>query len=213
MKKIAGFLLAGFVAFTVAYPIQASYDYYDEPPFEAYKVSEEDMLSYIGKSYNFELDDLYSLNQDLKPRFLQEGSSINLVGNTDNSTSKKDGQRVTLSASDRDLLERLVQAEARGEAYEGKVAVAEVVFNRVDDNDFPDSVYEVITQDRQFEPYATGTINNSPNADSVKAVQEALEGTNLVEGALYFWNSITATSRWLEEKKVVAQIDNHEFLE
>ncbi|WP_280768825.1 cell wall hydrolase [Salipaludibacillus daqingensis] len=206
MKKIVSIFIVAILIFIIANPTQASYQYYEEPPFETYKMSEGDTLSHIAERYGVDLDDLYRFNFDIGSDFL-EGSSITLVDNTESS------KRVTLSSSERDLLERLVHAEARGQEYEGKVAVAEVVFNRVDSSDFPDSVYEVITQKRQFEPYTTGTIENNPDDETVKAVEEALKGTDLVDGALFFWNPSIATSRWLEKKTVVTKIDNHEFLE
>lgn len=208
MKKITSLILSGLIIFLLVTPTQASEDDHDEPPFDAYEVSEGDVLSYIEEHYGVEFDELYNFHSDIEPSLLKVGSSISLVGNTDNST-----ERAILSAGDRDLLERLVQAEAGDQEYEGKVAVAEVVFNRVDSSDFPNSVYEVITQEGQFEPYETGTIHTSPDAESVESVEEALEGTNLVEGALFFWNPTIATSRWLEKLTVVKQIDNHEFLE
>ena len=52
---------------------------------------------------------------------------------------------VSISNEEKDLLERLVEAEAKGESYEGKVAVATVVLNRVESSQFPDSITKVIT--------------------------------------------------------------------
>ncbi|MCE7792912.1 cell wall hydrolase [Salipaludibacillus sp. CUR1] len=211
MKKLASGLLAGIFVFTAGNAAQANYEYFDSPPFDTYKVSEGDTLSYIGKRYGVELDDLYSFNPDIEGDLIVTGESINLVGNPDN-TDNGSADRIELSASERDLLERLVHAETRGQDYEGKVAVAEVVFNRVDSDDFPDTVRDVIMQNRQFSPVANGAINNNPSSKTKEAVQDAVEGTNLVDDALFFWNPDIATSRWLESMTVVRTIDDHEFL-
>ncbi|RBN36035.1 peptidoglycan-binding protein, partial [Priestia megaterium] len=56
----------------------------------------------------------------------------------------------SISESDKELLARLVQAEAKGEPYAGKVAVATVVLNRVDSDSFPNSIHDVIYQGTQF---------------------------------------------------------------
>ncbi|MBB5175108.1 cell wall hydrolase [Texcoconibacillus texcoconensis] len=206
MKKFIGAFMTVILGLGIYAGTAGAYEYFDEPPFDKYLVSEGDTLSYIGERYSVDLDDLYRFNPHIEEEGLIAGSTINLVEDTEST------ERTTLSDSERDLLERLVQAEAKGENYEGKVAVAEVVFNRVDSSEFPDSVYGVIMEEGQFEPVTTGTINNSPDSEAVEAVQEALEGTNLVNSALFFWNPTTATSRWLEDKTVVTQIDNHEFL-
>ncbi|SES29428.1 cell wall hydrolase [Salipaludibacillus aurantiacus] len=208
LKKLASVLLAGIFVFTAGNAVQANYEYFDSPPFDTYKVSEGDTLSYIAKRYGVELDDLYSFNPDIKGDLIVTGESIKLVGNSDDGSA----DRIELSASDRDLLERLVHAEARGQDYEGKIAVAEVVFNRVDSDDFPDTVRGVIMQNRQFSPVSNGAINNNPSSKTKEAVQDAVEGTNLVDDALFFWNPDIATSRWLESMTVVRTIDDHEFL-
>jgi spore germination cell wall hydrolase CwlJ-like protein len=54
-------------------------------------------------------------------------------------------EQVGLVDEEQDLLERLVTAEAKGEPFEGKVAVAEVVLNRIDSEKFPDELEEVIS--------------------------------------------------------------------
>jgi N-acetylmuramoyl-L-alanine amidase len=109
------------------------------------------------------------------------------------------------------LFARLVEAEAKGESYKGKVAVAEVVLNRVESEQFPDTITEVIYQKGQFSPVSNGSINNNPSEDSKKAVQEALKGTNLTYGALYFWYPEISTSRWLETRQTTVKIGVHEF--
>lgn len=109
------------------------------------------------------------------------------------------------------LLAQITEAEAKGEPYIGKVAVAEVVLNRVKSPDFPDNVYDVIFQDNQFEPVRNGSLHNTPSEESFKAAKEALNGSNYAKGALFFWNASIAKNRWQETLTVVTIIGNHTF--
>ncbi len=113
---------------------------------------------------------------------------------------------------DIDLLARIIFAEARGEPYEGKIAVGAVVLNRVNDSRFPNSVKKVIFQPGQFCGAGNSNFNKNPCKDSYQAAKEALAGKNPIRGALYFLNhDIAGTPRWIESKKRVAKIGNHTF--
>ena len=79
-----------------------------------------------------------------------------------------------LSDKELHLLQKIVMAEAEGEPYEGKVAVANVVLNRLRSANFPDTIYKVIYQKSQFSPVANGRMKRVvPNEDSIKAVNAA----------------------------------------
>lgn len=120
----------------------------------------------------------------------------------------------TISASERELLERLVEAEAKGESLVGKIAVANVVLNRVRNEDFPNTITEVIMQEGQFTPVANGSINNTPSEESILAVKKAIDEGYKVFGTdvLYFCNKKTATNRWMiENREEVITIGNHTF--
>ncbi|CAM3718536.1 cell wall hydrolase [Mesobacillus thioparans] len=108
------------------------------------------------------------------------------------------------------LLARLVHAEAKGEPYEGKVAVAEVVLNRVENEQFPDTVKEVIYQKNAFQPVQNGAINKPASEEAIKAVEDALEHENKTD-CLYFYNPETATSKWIFTRDVVKTIGKHAF--
>jgi N-acetylmuramoyl-L-alanine amidase len=108
------------------------------------------------------------------------------------------------------LLARLVHAEAKGEPYEGKVAVAEVVLNRVEHEQFPDTVKEVIYQKNAFEPVQNGAIQEPADSEAIEAVEDALENENNID-CLYFFNPDTATSDWIFTRDVVKTIGNHSF--
>ncbi|WP_042355581.1 cell wall hydrolase [Bacillus rubiinfantis] len=116
------------------------------------------------------------------------------------------------SKTELDLLARLVRAEASTEPFAGKIAVACVVLNRVENKAFPDSIRGVIYQKRQFQPVQNGQINKPADADSIKAVQQALnEKRNLAGNSLYFYNPAIATSRWLDSRPTTFVIGQHVF--
>lgn len=111
-----------------------------------------------------------------------------------------------------DLLARLVRAEAATEPYEGKVAVACVVLNRIESPKFPNSIKEVIYQKGQFQPVRNGQINKPADEDSIKAVHEALsEKRSLAQDSLFFYNPAIATSRWLDTRTTTIVIGDHVF--
>lgn len=125
-------------------------------------------------------------------------------------------QSLNISAEDKDLLSRLVEAEAKGEPHEGKVAVAMVVLNRVASPEFPNSIHDVIYQklengEYQFTPVANGAINQPASDDSKRAVNEALASQNHTIDALYFYNPRIATNDWQKTRQVTAIIGNHVF--
>ena len=111
-------------------------------------------------------------------------------------------------------LARAVHAEARGEPFEGQVAVASVVLNRVQSNKFPNTIYSVIHQKKQFSSVDDGQIYLPPNESSYKAAKEAFRGSDPTDGALYFYNPITANPvgrAWLETREKTIQIGSHVF--
>lgn len=116
-----------------------------------------------------------------------------------------------IKEEEKKLLARLVHAEAEGEPFEGKVAVADVVLNRVENEQFPDTIKEVIYQRNAFEPVQNGSINEPPNKDAIEAVDQALVDQEKNQELLYFYNPNTATSDWIFSREVVKKIGNHAF--
>lgn len=112
-------------------------------------------------------------------------------------------------------LSRIIEAEASGEPLKGKIAVGEVILNRVRSDEFPNTIWSVIFDTKfgiQFEPVANGSIYNTPSADSIKAAKTALEGSNYVGKCLYFMNPTIAQSNWISKNRVhYSTIGNHEF--
>ncbi|PWW26888.1 N-acetylmuramoyl-L-alanine amidase [Cytobacillus oceanisediminis] len=116
-----------------------------------------------------------------------------------------------IKEEEKKLLARLVQAEAEGEPFEGKVAVADVVLNRVEHEQFPDTVKDVIYQRNAFEPVQNGSINEPASNEAIKAVEKALIDQEKNEELLYFYNPETATSDWIFSREVIKKIGNHSF--
>ncbi|WP_342432745.1 cell wall hydrolase [Neobacillus sp. FSL H8-0543] len=121
----------------------------------------------------------------------------------------------TISAADKDLMARLVRAEAVGEPYAGKVAVATVILNRVDSPDFPNSIKAVINQISNghyaFTPVQNGQINQPADAASKQAVNEALAFRGQGNGSLFFYNPKTAVSQWIFSRETTVTIGKHRF--
>ena len=110
------------------------------------------------------------------------------------------------------LLARRVYAEARGESYKGKVAVAAVVLNRVRSSSFPNTISGVIYQSGAFESVSNGSIYNTPTDECLRAAKEAMNGWDPTGGCLYFYNARNvSSSSWILTRTVKTVIGNHSF--
>lgn len=115
--------------------------------------------------------------------------------------------------SEEQLLARAINGEARGEPYEGQVAVGAVIINRTRDPRFPKTIAGVIYQPGAFTAVSDGQINVpiDPNSTVVKAARDALNGWDPTDGCLYYWNPATATSKWIWSRTIVKKIGKHYF--
>lgn len=128
---------------------------------------------------------------------------LGLGGSTSNSTS--------YSSSDVELLAKVISAEARGESYEGQVAVGAVILNRVKHPSFPDSISGVVYQKGAF-----SCVNDSnwyaPVAESSKrAAIDALNGWDPSGGAIYYFNARKTNDAFMHSRPVVKVIGDHKF--
>ncbi len=112
-------------------------------------------------------------------------------------------------------LGRIIEAESSGEPASGKVAVGNVILNRVKSNEFPNTIYTVIfdrTHGVQFEPIMNGSIYNTPSAESMISAKRALRGENIAGNSLYFLNPRTAANSWIANNRpYYMTIHNHDF--
>lgn len=127
------------------------------------------------------------------------------------STSASNSSSSSANSSDLNLLARAVYSEARGEVYEGQVAIAAVILNRVRNSSFPNSIAGVIYQPGAFTAVSDGQINLTPNATAKKAAQDALNGWDPTYGCIYYFNPNTATSGWIWSRPYVLTIGKHRF--
>lgn len=109
------------------------------------------------------------------------------------------------------LLASIIHGEARGEPYEGQVAVGAVVLNRVASPDFPNTIAEVIFQPGAFDAVEDSQFYLPPNETAFQAAMDALNGWDPTNGALYYWNPVTATSRWIWSVPITVSIGRHVF--
>lgn len=115
------------------------------------------------------------------------------------------------SQNDIRLMANAVYGEARGEPYEGQVAVAAVILNRVQSPTFPNTVSGVIFEPRAFTAVADGQIWLTPNETAKRAVLDAINGWDPSGNAIYYFNPETATSPWIWTRPQIKQIGQHIF--
>lgn len=112
-------------------------------------------------------------------------------------------------------LSRLINAEAQGEPFNGKLAVGSVIMNRMADEEFPDELYDVIFDNDsgvQFTPTVNGAIEKDPNEDSVIAAKLCLDGYRISDTILYFLNPDLASNFWVPQNcTFVMTIGEHDF--
>lgn len=125
----------------------------------------------------------------------------------------KDNARAQSSSSDVQIMARAVNGEARGEPYEGQVAVAAVILNRVNHSSFPNTISGVIYQPGAFTSVSDGQINVAIDENSTvyKACRDALNGWDPSGGAIYYFNPDTATNAWIWSRPHIKTIGKHRF--
>ena len=117
------------------------------------------------------------------------------------------------SISDVQLIARAINGEARGEPYEGQVAVGAVILNRVKSSKFPNTIAGVIYEPGAFTAVSDGQINVPIEEGStvVKAARDALNGWDPTGGAIYYFNPSTATNKWIWSRPLTVTIGKHRF--
>lgn len=110
-----------------------------------------------------------------------------------------------------DILAKLIYSEARGESYEGQVAVGAVIMNRLQSSQFPNTITEIAFQPGAFTAVDDGQYWLTPDRTAYLAAQDAVRGWDPTKGALYYFNPQTATSSWIWSRPQTVQIGNHIF--
>lgn len=110
------------------------------------------------------------------------------------------------------LLARIIAAEARGETYNGQVAVGAVILNRIKHPSFPNTLAGVIYQPGAFTAIDDGQFATTTVPDSCRrAAADAMNGWDPTGGCIYYFNPNTATSGWIWSRPQVITIGRHIF--
>ena len=169
--------------------------------------------------YNGEVDGVYGSQTEKAVRWFQQKNGLTADGQVGDKTLAALGIPTGQSTSEStdsgsgslDLLARLISAEARGEPYEGQVAVGAVVLNRIRHPSFPNSVAEVIYQPGAFSCLDDGQFDEPVAESAYRAARDAVNGWDPSYGAIYYFNPSTATSKWIWSRPLIVNIGKHRF--
>lgn len=172
--------------------------------------------------YNGNVDGIYGYRTYTAVKYFQSTNGLKVDGVSGNSTlqalgintgagSGNAGSSYNANNPDLMLLARLINGEARGEPYEGQVAVGAVVLNRTRDAKFPRTVAGVIYQPGAFTATVDGQIEANLEQSSINAARDALNGWDPSGGAIYYFNPATATSSWIWSRPLIKIIGKHRF--
>ena len=167
--------------------------------------------------YDGAVDGVYGSRTEAAVRYFQRKNGLSADGQVGNQTlaalgiPASGGNSGGSYSGDLQLLARIISAEARGEPYQGQVAVGAVVLNRVRHPSFPDTLAGVIYQRDAFTAVSDGQFDQPIAESAWRAAQEALNGSDPSGGALYYFNPATATSAWIWSRPLIVTIGNHRF--
>lgn len=173
----------------------------------SYTVEQGETLQRIANKFNLSAQDIREAN-NLHSDHLTPGREILLPFSVDSKLQELD---MDLTEEEEKLMARVVYSEARGEPFKGQVAVAAVVFNRVESSQFPNTIREVIFQPWQFTAVHDGQFWLEPVQQSHVAYLAALKGWDPSRGAIFYYNPRTAESEWIFYRHVVVKIGQHYF--
>lgn len=164
---------------------------------------------------NGSVDGIYGSQTEAAVKKFQTKHGLTADGIAGPKTLEKIGLPSGSSSSSRDanvnLLARIINGEARGESYEGQVAIGAVVLNRVKHASFPNSISGVIYQQGAFTAVSDGQINAAVYDSCYKAARDALNGWDPTGGAIYYYNPVTATNKWIRSRTIIKTIGKHVF--
>ena len=180
-----------------------------------YVVREGDTLFGISGKYNITVSSLMRFN-GLESTKILVGQKLYLPPKNQSAThTAMSNSLVNVTREELELLARLIHAEARGESFEGKVAVGAVILNRLNSPHFPKTIKDIIMQKThhvyQFSPVGDGSINLEPDDSSYQAALQALRGDDPTNGALFFYNPEASTDTWIRTLPIIKRIGNHIF--
>lgn len=122
----------------------------------------------------------------------------------DSPVTVREGEERSWTEEDLYWLSRIISAESQGESLTGQIAVGNVICNRVDSDQFPDTIKGVVFDKKngvQFEPVSNRTIYNEPTAQSVLAARLVLAGVDAAGESLYFFNPALSQGSWVRANR------------
>jgi N-acetylmuramoyl-L-alanine amidase len=166
--------------------------------------------------YSGSVDGVYGSQTEKAVRWFQQKNGLQVDGQVGDLTlaalgMTPKGNGGGARSGDLNLLARLISAEARGEPYEGQVAVGAVVLNRVEHPSFPNSISGVIYQPGAFSCLDDGQFDEPVAESAYRAAQDAMNGWDPSYGAIYYFNPATATSKWIWSRPLIVNIGKHRF--
>lgn len=164
--------------------------------------------------YTGSVDGIYGSKTLSAVKAFQRKNGLTADGVAGPATLAKIGLPTGTSSSysnDVTLLAMVINGEARGESYEGQVAVGAVVLNRVKHSSFPNTIAGVIYQRGAFTAVDDGQINKAIESSCFNAARDALNGWDPTGGAIYYYNPVTATNSWIRTRPIIKTIGKHVF--
>lgn len=180
---------------------------YAQPTF-FHVVQPGDTLTHVASKHGVTVGELVVFNEIDEPNKIWVGDVILIPPKGYIGSEIIEG----VTPGERLLLARVIYAEARGESFEGKVAVGAVIVNRVKSSSFPSTIREVVYQPGQFTPVENDILPEFPDYSSWDAALRALAGEDPSGGALFFYNPrITRYRDFWKTRTVIKVIGNHNF--
>ena len=172
--------------------------------------------------YNGSVDGIYGSGTEAAVKKFQQAygltadgrvgtNTLQAMGITDSGGGNGGGGGTSSDSGELALLARLISAEARGEPYNGQVAVGAVVLNRIEHPSFPNTLSGVIYQRGAFSCLDDGQFDQPVAESAYRAARDAMNGSDPSGGAIYYFNPVTATSKWIWSRPLIIVIGKHRF--
>ena len=171
-----------------------------------YRIEKGDSLFKLAKKFGTKVNTLQNTN-GLQSDLILAGETLWIPDTMAKPMQNSRGQ------NDLYLLARLISGEARGESYQGQVAVGAVIMNRINSGDFPNTIAGNVFKKGEFESVSNGQIWETVTESALKAAKTAISGADPTGGALYFYNpaKVRSKTNWIWSRQVIGQIGSHVF--
>lgn len=166
--------------------------------------------------YNYDIDGVYGSRTTKAVIAFQKDNNLSPDGIAGTKTLEALGITKTKTSSEYTeaeiaLLARFISAEARGESYEGQVAVGAVILNRVEHPSFPNTIAGVLYQPGAFECLMNGQVNEKVYDSAKQAAVDCINGFDPSGGAIYYYNPKKTSNKFMLSRPVITVIGDHTF--